>query len=295
MLNEQLGAKSPLVSVVIPTIGRNELLRAVKSVLEQSISSEILVISDRLEKLSTVQAMLAGLNVKVIQNKAKGSPAARNLGVNLSKGKYIAFLDDDDVFLPGKLEVQLDELEKLSGPRFSVCGSEYRQKSGRTKKNVRRKFKGNGALGDYLLERKWPWIGTPIFTTSSLVIDRETIHHVKWDESLPCHQDVDLFIRLAKIRNIFIHQSRSPLVGIQQGSHHSITWTRQIEDNFNFLTKHHGVLGSRTVSDFITTNIIARNFRAHDLKSARKNYVDHCPGIPHFGSTIRALASWWLD
>lgn len=104
----------PLVSVVIPFYSEKKWLdEALESVLEQNYSNkEILVINDgSKEDISDLKEKYAG-KVK-FQDKENGGPAtARNLGIEMATGKYIAFLDSDDLWLPRKLEKQVELMEK---------------------------------------------------------------------------------------------------------------------------------------------------------------------------------------
>ena len=104
----------PLVSVVIPFYSGEEWLdEALESVLEQNYSNiEILVINDgSKEDISNLKEKYAS-KVK-FQDKENGGPAtARNLGIEIAAGEYIAFLDSDDLWLPGKLEKQVELMEK---------------------------------------------------------------------------------------------------------------------------------------------------------------------------------------
>ena len=104
----------PLVSIVIPFYSGKEWLdEALKSVLQQNYSNkEILVINDgSKEDIDDLKKKYSD-NVK-FQEKENGGPAtARNLGIEIATGKYIAFLDSDDLWLPGKLETQVETMEK---------------------------------------------------------------------------------------------------------------------------------------------------------------------------------------
>lgn len=104
----------PLVSVVIPFYSGKEWLKeSLESVIEQGYSNkEILVINDgSKEDINDLKEEYS--NVVKFQDKENGGPAtARNLGIEIAKGKYIAFLDSDDLWLPGKLESQVKLMEE---------------------------------------------------------------------------------------------------------------------------------------------------------------------------------------
>lgn len=91
------------ISIVIPFFNRiPTLLEAIKSVLSQSYSNiEVLLIDDGSTDDITPLKELEDSRLRYIYQEHKGTSAARNLGIGLSSGEYIAFLDSDDVFLPG--------------------------------------------------------------------------------------------------------------------------------------------------------------------------------------------------
>lgn len=111
-----------LVSIIIPTYKRVDMLdRAIESCLEQTYKNiEILIIDDNEEKSNdrknTEKHMSKYQNnpqIKYIKRKENGGGAAsRNTGIEKSNGTYIAFLDDDDYFLPTKIEEQLKFMKK---------------------------------------------------------------------------------------------------------------------------------------------------------------------------------------
>ena len=106
----------PLVSVIIPTYNRASFLaRAIESVLKQTYKNfEIIVVDDG--STDNTKEILEPLKdkIKYILTENKGPAHARNTGMQVANGKYIAFLDSDDAYLPIKLESQVSFLEKDS-------------------------------------------------------------------------------------------------------------------------------------------------------------------------------------
>ena len=107
-----------LVSVVIPAYNRAELLvQAVTSVLDQSYAAhEILIVDDGSTDgtREAVQAQFGGNpKVRYFWQKNAGVSAARNRGLKEASGEFLAFLDSDDAWLPGKLELQIGVLRSL--------------------------------------------------------------------------------------------------------------------------------------------------------------------------------------
>lgn len=124
MLNEVL------VSVVIPTHNRDEntLLRAVNSCIEQTLKPfEIVIVDDVCNKrVKEFVESIAFDNIKYIENKEQGASSSRNLGAQLSEGNYVAFLDDDDIWLPEKLELQVNQVKSQNAKAvFSQMFVEY--------------------------------------------------------------------------------------------------------------------------------------------------------------------------
>jgi glycosyltransferase involved in cell wall biosynthesis len=88
------------------------LIEAIKSVLVQSLQDfEIIAVDDgSTDRTIDLNERFKGLNLKVIRQENAGAASARNAGVAIAKGKYIAFLDADDLWTPNKLKLQLKSL-----------------------------------------------------------------------------------------------------------------------------------------------------------------------------------------
>lgn len=111
----------PLVSAIIPSFNRAELtLRAIHSVLNQSFENiELLVINDgSSEDYLAVQQLLEEKKGIYLETENQGVSAARNLGIELSKGEYIAFLDSDDEWLADKIYKQVEVISE--NPKYPI-------------------------------------------------------------------------------------------------------------------------------------------------------------------------------
>jgi glycosyltransferase involved in cell wall biosynthesis len=101
-----------LVSVVIPVRnGARYLGEAIESVLGQGREVEVIVVDNGSMDGSQALAQSFGSPVRVMDEPQPGAAAARNAGVRQARGEYLAFLDADDVWMQGKLQRQLAELE----------------------------------------------------------------------------------------------------------------------------------------------------------------------------------------
>ena len=109
------------VSIIIPTKNRPDLLkRALASVINQSYQDwELFIINDSDTEVSINSS---DPRIQIIKNNNKsGANGARNTGINLARGEYIAFLDDDDLWEKNKLEKQF-EIMKNTGAVLSFTG-----------------------------------------------------------------------------------------------------------------------------------------------------------------------------
>jgi len=189
----------PKVSVIIPTYNRASLLKqAIQSVLNQTYQNfEIIVIDDAStdNTKKTIQSFDSKKITYICHEKNKGGSAARNTGIKLAKGEYMAFLDSDDEWLPKKLFKQLELFAKSS----QGVGVVY---TGFTKidniKNISKSVmpKKHGRIYHLLLLKNY------VGTTSTPLLKRECIEKVGlFDENLPSAQDWDMWIRISKYFN----------------------------------------------------------------------------------------------
>lgn len=108
-------APPPLVSVIVPTFNRPALLgSALQSILDQSFQDfEVIVVNDAGQDVSSVVGSLASAKVRCLSHETNlGLAAARNTGIAAARGKYLAYLDDDDIYYPNHLETLVARLEQ---------------------------------------------------------------------------------------------------------------------------------------------------------------------------------------
>ncbi|MEW5676299.1 glycosyltransferase [Flavobacterium enshiense] len=111
----------PLVSIIIPTYNRTEYLKlTLESVVNQTFQDfEIIVVDDGTPNDANQELCASIAKVQYVKIANSGGPAKpRNEGIKRAKGKYLAFVDDDDLWLPNKLEVQVTILE--NNPDFGL-------------------------------------------------------------------------------------------------------------------------------------------------------------------------------
>jgi len=185
----------PKISVIIPTYNRAEFLRnSVSSVLEQTFKDFELIISDDASTDDTKQYVKSIFDPRVmyIYNKTNmGVAAARNNALTISKGKYIAFLDDDDQWLPEKLEKQLRIIEKSPGSVRGVYSGELTIDLDSNKITSVSIPKYRGKILKEILPKNF-------IVTSSILLDKVCFEKAGlFDESIPFGEDFDMWIRIA--------------------------------------------------------------------------------------------------
>jgi len=119
-------SQQPEVSVVIPTHNRCQLLqRTLSSVLAQSgVRFEVIIVDDgSTDGTSEFLLSLEDPAVVVLRHEVpRGVSAARNAGLRIARGTWVAFTDDDDLWAPYKLRAQLDAAQRLPGAGWVVVG-----------------------------------------------------------------------------------------------------------------------------------------------------------------------------
>ena len=187
---------NPLVSVVIPTHNRSHLvINAINSVLQQTYTNFECIVVDDASKDDTEKVVRSLNNDRIIYIKHsfnKHVSAARNTGIQKSKGELIAFLDDDDIWLPTKLEKQVTYFENVpESIGMLYCWMEFFNDEGKIVRKHNPKLKGN--VFRYVLDS----IG--IGGCSSLIVRREVTENIGgFDEELPRGNDGDFIRRVCQ-------------------------------------------------------------------------------------------------
>jgi glycosyltransferase involved in cell wall biosynthesis len=202
-LESRLAVPDPVVSVVIPTFDRVAFLsRAIECVLEQTFADlEVIVVDDG--PTDAIAALVDGHGdprVRLVRHGTnQGVAAARNTGISASRGEYVAFLDDDDLWLPTKLERQIEVFETDSADVVHTLvyvadadGAIYEEPS-RAGFSLFRDVAAAGYPYDLLLRRSSFFINT-------FAVRRECIETIGgFDVSLAAVDDLDFVHRLRRV------------------------------------------------------------------------------------------------
>ena len=185
-----------LVSAIITTHERQELLvRAVESVFNQTYKNlELIVVDDASEERA--DKLLKGFDLNYIyipKEESKGGNHARNLGVLAAKGEYVAFLDDDDYWLPTKIQEQVELIEEKG------CGLVYCPKTHEVIENGNTNFFNGSAVPSNCGDMSRKILYTICTTTSCILVKKSLLNEVGlFNENLKFWQEYELTIRLAQ-------------------------------------------------------------------------------------------------
>jgi glycosyltransferase involved in cell wall biosynthesis len=202
---------SNLISVVIPTYNRVPFLKdAIDSVLSQTFQAfELIVIDDGSTDDTPNLLSSYGNKIKVITQANQGPSAARNRGIEAAKGKWIAFLDSDDVWKPDKLEKQVQFI--IDYPDTRVCQTEETWIRNGKRVNPRKKHEMHSG---WIYEKCLPLC---IVSPSSVMIHQDVFEKVGlFDETMPACEDYDLWLRISPYYPVLL--IRKQLI-IKQGGH----------------------------------------------------------------------------
>jgi glycosyltransferase involved in cell wall biosynthesis len=190
---------TPVVSAVIPTLGRPaHVVAAVRSALAQTLSEvEVVVVLDGPDA-ATADALseVDDARLRVVELPARAGPgAARNAGVAAARGEWVAFLDDDDLWEPRKLELQLRAARESQHAMPVIASRESTRGGGRPEVWPRRLPDPGEPVSEYLLARRGLFWGEGSIHTSTWFTRRELLERVRFREDLEKHEDWDWLVR----------------------------------------------------------------------------------------------------
>lgn len=203
----------PLVSAVIPCYKQGHFLgEAVQSVLGQTVNDlECIVVNDGSPDTTREVAMRLASGdprVRYIEQVNRGLAAARNRGLGEARGRFIQFLDADDIIAPDKLRIQTDILR--AQPRWAVAYSDHRfcpkndtSATVPSSDKVLPRFVMKKPLWD--MAARWETqLSIPIH---SFLFDADLFRRtgISFDESLPTHEDWDCWMRILEVDPIVLH------------------------------------------------------------------------------------------
>lgn len=195
---EEPEGELPLVSVIVPTYNRPDMLvETLRSILNQTYSNyEIIIVNDAGVGVENVVTFLnqAGRMTYVRHGRNLGLAAARNTGIKMAKGKYIAYLDDDDLYYPDHLETLVQFLE----------GNDYKVAYTDAYRAYQKKVNGRYAVVKQDVPYSFDFDDDRILLENFVPVlcfmhEKSCLDEVGcFDEDLTTQEDWDLWIRLSR-------------------------------------------------------------------------------------------------
>jgi len=199
------------VSVIIPTYNRAQVVgEAIDSVLSQTYNDlELIVVDDGSQDETRSVVSSYSSQVTYLHQEHQGVSAARNRGIELARGKYLSFLDSDDLWLKEKLYLQMEGMKSDPETLISYTEEIWIRKGVRVNP-MKKHRKYSGMIFEHCLP-------LCIVSPSSVLIKRQLLDEVGvFDETLEVCEDYDLWLRISARYPIqFIEK---PLI-VKRGGH----------------------------------------------------------------------------
>lgn len=189
----------PKVSVVIPAYNCEKFIStAIESVLGQTYGDyEIIVVNDGSTDKTDEALSRYASKIKKIYQPNKGPAEARNMGIANSEGEYVAFLDQDDAWLPDKLRMQVEVMEKndkfglVYTDTYVLKDKEFSNTDSLCRRSFQIRQPHGGSVVKYLFLDNF-------ITTSSVMVRKECFSEIgTFDPSVVPSEDYDRWLRIA--------------------------------------------------------------------------------------------------
>jgi glycosyltransferase involved in cell wall biosynthesis len=254
------------VGVVIPSRARPALLgRALESVASQTVQPrEVVVVLDGADKETEAELRQRGdLPLRVIVvNPQRGASYARNVGVASLESPLVAFLDDDDEWLPWKLERQLPLMEHsdasytrvlATGPKMSAVWPRHQM--------------GDVHVSEYLFDRRRPWSGAGLILSSTILARTELMKSVAFDTSLRHHQDWDWALRAGQAARLAFCEDPLTIWHVDPGRRRLST-NAEWRESVDWARSRRSLFTDRAYAGFLLVNVYSIALRAKDRRAA---------------------------
>lgn len=265
-------AHTPTVSVLLATSNRPDMVsRAIQSVLDQTFQDfELIVVDDGLERRAEdVVTQFADNRITYIKHDTqRGCAGSRVTGINASRGRYIAYLDDDDTWESNKLELQVRALESAPedvGFSFTAVTQVFDNHVNITKVP--------DGIGDYYEAALQKFNG---FLSVTLMFKRSVFDAVGMpNPDYPSHTDIEYILRVAKqFRGIGINQPLTRVNSKTDHAHMGTDYTNRIRGREMLLEQYADAFAQRPKTYAKHVAKLAWFYRSNaQYGHARKNYL----------------------
>jgi glycosyltransferase involved in cell wall biosynthesis len=257
---------APTVSVILPTFNRAALLpRAINSVLFQTFSDLELIVVDDGSKDETAEVVAGIKDPRVVYYRRShngGVSAARNSGLAIARGAYVAFQDSDDEWLPDKLQRQVESLHEYSANAISV-GVVIRVLGQTVRRWPQCAVNSTVSTGipDWLVE-------DTVGYCQSLLAPRELVMRTGgFDETLSMWEDWDFLLRLTQNVQV-VHCSGGWMISTRQKDSLTFDRSRHASIQGRIIDKHASLFMGKPRSFARLQYLVGR--RAYEFGSTRE-------------------------
>ncbi|WP_052710281.1 glycosyltransferase family 2 protein [Azospirillum thiophilum] len=233
------------VTVVIPTRNRPDMvMRAVRSALDQTYRTlDVVVVIDGPDPATAAHlATLGDPRLTVMELETNhGAAEARNIGVRSARGGWIAFLDDDDHWMPEKVELQM--AARPAGIRFPIVSCRCQVVTARGTFAWPRRLAGPGdAIGDYLFIRRGLFKGETFAPTTTLLAPKSLLlrnpipesRFDDWEWLITCGRvDGTALIHIPDVMAVHYTENNRVTLSTCHNINHALEWAEAMRDHLS--------------------------------------------------------------
>jgi glycosyltransferase involved in cell wall biosynthesis len=287
-----------VISVIIPSRQRPALLlAAIQSVLMQKRDDlEIIVVldGDTVGSAEAVrQAYTNETRLRILENATpSGLSAARNQGVAAARGDWVAFLDDDDTWLPGKLNKQMalalqsrypepvvtGQLDVKAGREFMICPS----------------GPPTQPISEYLFVQRSFFGGPGLIAVTTILAPRALLQRVRFDESEVKHQGSDWGLRVGHEPTVGFEFVPEPVAIYNcETSDERVSESRGWRYSLEFARSRKALMTRKAYAGFLLSHVNSSAVRERDWQAAFLIFAEAIrQGPPSIIDFLRALYAW---
>lgn len=265
--------KNPLISVIIPTYNRVDLVgRAIDSVIQQSYKNlEILVIDDAsTDNTKSFIKTIGDSRIRYICHQTNGGGAkARNTGIAAATGDYVAFLDSDDVWLPDKIEWQIAAIENHSQPEKAVSYTQFKLDNNGDVTILPSRGKNQAeTVADYL------FVNGGEILTSTLMLSRSLAVNTGFRPELKKHQDLDFSLRLEAQGAMFIYLENPFTVWYDESRSDRISKLSNYQLSLDWIREYQNSISTKATKGFLIKEVVPKLIDNGEKIYAEKLIID---------------------
>ena len=259
----------PQVSIIIPAYNRSEFLtQAVRSVLSQTMTDfEVLVVDDgSTDDSRAVIENIHDVRLRYFYKQNGGVSSARNFGLARTVGEYVCFLDSDDFWPSGYLEIMLRKMRENPDYEAAYCMRTLLFPDGTKVRSYQKEYFMSGRLTENLFKKSF-------IQTSTLCFKRTVLQGLFFDESLNNAEDADMWLKVST-RTKFLFVPDIQIIyreGFSSSS--SQEFSSQQCNRIRVLERFYFRLGGdKYISKKTAVNKLSRAYRSVAKKSCRDKY-----------------------